>query len=56
MVLELRVVEITGEPGDLYLVHPLIMHAPAPNCAAVPRMVLSSFVFRNGVDLAAFYQ
>jgi ectoine hydroxylase-related dioxygenase (phytanoyl-CoA dioxygenase family) len=53
---ELRVVEMTGEPGDLYLVHPLIMHAPATNCAALPRIVLSSFVFRNGVDLSEFYQ
>ena len=39
---ELRVVEMTGEPGDLFLVHPLILHAWSTNCADLPRMVLSS--------------
>jgi hypothetical protein len=53
---ELRVVEMTGEPGDVFLVHPLIVHAPATNCADVPRMVLSSFVYRNGIELSALYQ
>ncbi len=53
---ELRVVEMMGEPGDVFLVHPLILHAPSANCAAVPRMVLSSFVYRNGVEPSALYQ
>ncbi len=53
---ELRVVEMTGEPGDVYLVHPLILHAPATNCLAVPRIVLLSFVYRNGVQPSALYQ
>ena len=52
---ELSVVEMTGEPGDVYLVHPLILHAPATNCTAAPRIVLSSFVYRNGVQPGAFY-
>lgn len=43
---ELRVIELTGEPGDFFLVHPLILHAPSTNCADVPRMVLSTFVYR----------
>jgi phytanoyl-CoA dioxygenase PhyH len=47
---ELRVIEITGEPGDVFLVHPLILHAPSTNCAPVPRMVLSTFVYWNGIN------
>ena len=47
---ELRVVEMTGEPGDIYLAHPRILHAHTTNCAAAPRIVLSSFIYRNGVD------
>lgn len=53
---ELRVVEMTGEPGDVFLVHPLILHAPALNSLAVPRVMLSSFVYRNSVQPGALYQ
>jgi ectoine hydroxylase-related dioxygenase (phytanoyl-CoA dioxygenase family) len=53
---ELRVVEMTGEAGDAFLVHPLILHAASPNCAEVPRMVLSTFVYRNGVEPGALYR
>jgi ectoine hydroxylase-related dioxygenase (phytanoyl-CoA dioxygenase family) len=53
---EVQVVEMTGKAGDVFLVHPLMMHAPARNCAAVPRLVLSSFVYRAGVDPTAPYQ
>ncbi|MBV8361586.1 MAG: phytanoyl-CoA dioxygenase family protein [Deltaproteobacteria bacterium] len=53
---ELRVIEMTGDPGDVFFVHPLMLHAPSTNCAAVPRMVLSSFVYRNGVESGAMYQ
>jgi hypothetical protein len=35
----LRVVELTGEPGDVYVCHPLLIHSPAPNCRDQPRMV-----------------
>ena len=35
----LRVVELTGEPGDVYVCHPLLIHAQAPNCRDRPRMV-----------------
>jgi Phytanoyl-CoA dioxygenase (PhyH) len=52
---ELRVVEMTGEPGDVYLVHPLMLHAPAPNCADIARIVLSSFVYRNDVSPEMIY-
>ncbi len=37
----LRVVETTGAAGDVYLVHPLVMHVAAPNNASGPRFLLS---------------
>ncbi|MBM7565483.1 hypothetical protein [Paenibacillus sacheonensis] len=35
----LRVVETTGEPGDLVLCHPFLYHAPSPNELGVPRFM-----------------
>ncbi|MGH7924731.1 MAG: phytanoyl-CoA dioxygenase family protein [Candidatus Binatus sp.] len=52
---ELRVIEMTGEPGDVLLTNPLLLHAGAKNCAAVPRIVLSSTVFRSGVRPSEAY-
>ena len=52
---DLRVVEMTGEPGDVFLMHPLTVHAPSPNCSALPRMVLSTTVYRCGVDPSLQY-
>jgi ectoine hydroxylase-related dioxygenase (phytanoyl-CoA dioxygenase family) len=41
----LQVEEMTGRPGDLYLMHPRALHAPAPNrVAAGPRLVVTQFV------------
>jgi hypothetical protein len=37
-----RVVELTGEPGDVALMHPSLLHAVAPNCLAVPRFMLTN--------------
>jgi hypothetical protein len=37
----LRVVELTGEPGDVVLCHPLMLHASAQNAADVPRFMRS---------------
>ena len=34
-----RVVELTGEPGDVVITHPLIAHSIAPNCASRPRFM-----------------
>ena len=34
-------VELTGEPGDVWLMHPWMLHAPSANCSARPRMVLT---------------
>lgn len=52
---ELRVLEMTGEPGDVLLTHPMLLHAPAKNCASVPRIVLSSTVYRSGVTPSEMY-
>ena len=52
---EARVVEMTGEAGDVILMHPLTMHAPAKNCAAAPRLVLTATVCRRGVAPSALY-
>jgi hypothetical protein len=34
-----RVVELTGEPGDAVLCHPLILHVRAPNASETPRFM-----------------
>jgi hypothetical protein len=52
---ELRVVEMTGEPGDILLTNPYLLHAPAKNCAPVPRIVLSSTVYRSGIQPSEVY-
>jgi ectoine hydroxylase-related dioxygenase (phytanoyl-CoA dioxygenase family) len=54
--IEVRVVEMTGDPGDVLLTHPLLLHAPAKNCAEVPRLVLSSTIFRSGMTWSATYR
>ncbi len=51
---EVRVVEVTGEPGDVYLMHPWMLHNLSPNCAATPRIQLNTTVYRSGV-LAAYF-
>jgi len=37
----LQVVELCGEPGDVYAMHPWLLHAPSTNCGELPRMVLT---------------
>jgi hypothetical protein len=34
-----RVVELTGEPGDMVFCHPTIVHCGGPNCGAQPRFM-----------------
>jgi hypothetical protein len=34
-----RVVELTGDAGDVIVCHPLIVHSRAPNCGTTPRMM-----------------
>jgi ectoine hydroxylase-related dioxygenase (phytanoyl-CoA dioxygenase family) len=52
---ELRVVELTGDPGDVILMHPVMMHAGSVNCSSSPRLVLSTTVYKRGVDWNALY-
>jgi hypothetical protein len=40
----LQVEEMTGEPGDLWLMHPRALHNGSPNAASLPRLVLTQFV------------
>ncbi|MGC1340987.1 MAG: phytanoyl-CoA dioxygenase family protein, partial [Candidatus Binataceae bacterium] len=52
---EVRVVEMTGEPGDVILAHPTILHAPALNCSSSPRFALSTTAFRSDVEPVKLY-
>lgn len=37
----LQVLELAGAPGDVFAMHPWLLHAPAPNGGARPRMVVT---------------
>ena len=39
-----QVAEMTGDPGDVWLMHPNAVHAGAPNVLEAPRLVLTQFV------------
>ena len=43
-----RVVELTGAPGDAYICHPSLLHAPSLNCAALPRFMRVKALNREG--------
>lgn len=47
---EVRVVEMTGEPGDVILAHPMVLHTAALNCSSSPRFVLQTTAFRSDVE------
>jgi hypothetical protein len=38
--LPVRVVEMTGDPGDVVVMHPFVLHTPAANALDTPRMML----------------
>ena len=40
----LRVVEVTGQPGDVYFMHPWTLHAVSINAAKTPRFMLSTTI------------
>jgi ectoine hydroxylase-related dioxygenase (phytanoyl-CoA dioxygenase family) len=40
----LQVDELAGEPGDVFAMHPWMLHAPALNCGDRPRLVLTERV------------
>jgi hypothetical protein len=41
-----RVVELIGTPGEVILMHPWMLHAPAANCGTTPRFMVSESVYR----------
>jgi len=41
----LRVVELTGEPGDAVLCHPRLLHTSAPNTADRPRLMRAARLY-----------
>ncbi|MCZ6871368.1 MAG: hypothetical protein O7G84_17870, partial [Gammaproteobacteria bacterium] len=45
-----RVHEMTGEPGDVYLLHPLSMHTWAPNASDKPRIMRSKMIVHRNFD------
>ena len=47
--LDLRPVEITGDPGDMVVAHIQVFHAPAPNATARPRQMIGNTVRRLGL-------
>lgn len=42
---ELAVGEMTGAPGDVVLMHPAVLHAPAPNARSTPRLMLAESIY-----------
>ena len=45
-----QVEEMTGEPGDVFLMHPAALHTLAPNVLDQPRLVAAQFVFPKAWD------
>ena len=41
----LRIIELTGEPGDLYLADLRLLHTIAPNASNIPRLMLTNRFF-----------
>ena len=54
---DLRVVELTGERGDVYLVDMRLLHAPAPNVSAAPRIMWTQRFLTEAThnDMAALF-
>jgi hypothetical protein len=44
---ELQVLELTGEPGDVWLMHPWMLHTLSANCSERARMVLTERIRRT---------
>jgi ectoine hydroxylase-related dioxygenase (phytanoyl-CoA dioxygenase family) len=40
-----RVVELTGGPGDVFVMHPWTLHAVSPNRRGTPRLMLMTSLF-----------
>jgi len=51
---DVRLVELTGEPGDVVLADARLLHAPGPNVQPKPRLMVRGFFI--GEPLAAHYR
>lgn len=49
-----RVVELTGEAGEVVLTHPWVMHCRAPNCGKAPRFMRTVDIYRREVHPTVF--
>jgi hypothetical protein len=49
---QVRVVELVGDPGDVFITHPWVMHAIAPNATSIPRMMRSAAVYHARYDFS----
>jgi ectoine hydroxylase-related dioxygenase (phytanoyl-CoA dioxygenase family) len=49
----LRVVELTGRAGDVYLTHPWVFHSIASNASRCPRLMRSVTIPRSDGEVAA---
>lgn len=49
----LRVVEATGDAGDVMVMHPWLLHAVSPNCGARPRIALTERIHESDRAQAA---
>jgi hypothetical protein len=47
--IDVRVGEMTGEPGDVIVMHPAMIHCGAPNALEQPRMMLVETFWAKGV-------
>jgi len=45
--IEVRVLEMTGDPGDVYLLHPLLLHCGAANALDTPRIMRSKMIVQK---------
>lgn len=48
--MRVRVREMTGDPGDVYLLHPLTVHCWAPNARDTPRIMRTKMINRLDFD------
>ena len=46
---DVQVLELVGQPGDVYFVDLRVLHAPAPNATLVPRVMLTRRFFLESV-------
>ena len=44
----MRLEEMTGEPGDLIVMHPATLHGAAHNALDRPRLMLTEWIARRG--------